>query len=51
MSRSALWRQEANVKERERQANETFSRVLEEGQVSFNIKQKKLIDDCSDSML
>ncbi len=33
MSRSALWRQEANVKERERQANETFSRVLEEGKV------------------
>ena len=33
MSRSALWRQEANVKERERKADETFQRVLEEGKV------------------
>ena len=31
MSRAALWRQEANVKERERQANETFQIALEEG--------------------
>ena len=35
MSRSALWRQEANVKERQRQADETFQRVLEEGKVSL----------------
>ena len=33
MSRSALWRQEANVVERQRQADETFQQVLEEGKV------------------
>ena len=37
MSRSALWRQEANIKERERQSNETFNVVLEEGR-NRNIK-------------
>ncbi len=37
MSRSALWRQEANVKERQRQADETFQRVLEEGKVSKHV--------------
>lgn len=31
MSRSALWRQEANVKERERNAFETFQAAIEEG--------------------
>lgn len=31
MSRSALWRQEANIKERERQSKEIFDVVLEEG--------------------
>ena len=35
MSRSALWRQEANVVERQRQAKETFQLALEEGNVSF----------------
>jgi pre-mRNA-splicing factor 38B len=37
MSRAALWRQEGNVKERERQAQETFQLVLEEGKAK-NIK-------------
>ena len=37
MSRSALWRQEANVKERERQSAETFNVILEEGR-NRNIK-------------
>jgi|AntRauTorckE5430_2_1112549.scaffolds.fasta_scaffold24011_1 pre-mRNA-splicing factor 38B len=31
MSRAALWRQESNLKERERQANETFENAVEEG--------------------
>mmetsp|Transcript_4221 Transcript_4221/g.6384 ORF Transcript_4221/g.6384 Transcript_4221/m.6384 type:complete len:98 (-) Transcript_4221:1264-1557(-) len=31
MSRSALWRQEANVKERHRHAQDVWERVLEEG--------------------
>jgi len=31
MSRSALWRQEANVKERERLALDTFHTAIEEG--------------------
>ena len=31
MSRSALWRQEANVQDRARHAEETFSRVITEG--------------------
>lgn len=35
MSRSALWRQEGNVKERQRQAEQLFSRAVEEGRVSF----------------
>ena len=30
MSRSALWRQEGNVKERERNAEELFRTVVEE---------------------
>ena len=34
MSRSALWRQEGNVKERERIASETFQIAIEEGRVS-----------------
>jgi pre-mRNA-splicing factor 38B len=33
MSRSALWRQEGNVKERERTADEIFETVVEEGRV------------------
>jgi hypothetical protein len=33
MSRSALWRQEGNVKERERQAEELFQLAVEEGRV------------------
>lgn len=31
MSRSALWRQEANVKDRQRRADELFSQAIEEG--------------------
>mmetsp|Transcript_19859 Transcript_19859/g.43322 ORF Transcript_19859/g.43322 Transcript_19859/m.43322 type:complete len:102 (+) Transcript_19859:100-405(+) len=31
MSRAALWRQEANVKERQRQAEETFRLAIDEG--------------------
>lgn len=31
MSRSALWRQEVNVKERDRVATETFQNAIEEG--------------------
>jgi hypothetical protein len=34
MSRSALWRQEGNVKERERNAEELFLAAVEEGRVS-----------------
>ena len=34
MSRSALWRQEGNVKERERQAVITFQNAIEEGRRS-----------------
>lgn len=34
MSRSALWRQEGNQKERERQADELFQLAVEEGRVS-----------------
>lgn len=33
MSRSALWRQEANVKDRERTADEIFETVIEEGRM------------------
>ena len=33
MSRSALWRQETNVIERQRQANETFELAIDEGRV------------------
>jgi hypothetical protein len=33
MSRSALWRQESNVKEREQKAQETFLSAVEEGRV------------------
>jgi hypothetical protein len=33
MSRSALWRQEANVQERERQAQDAFLNAVEEGRV------------------
>jgi hypothetical protein len=40
MSRAALWRQEASLKERERQANETFQNALEEGR---NRSQKGLV--------
>ncbi|KAL3795925.1 hypothetical protein HJC23_002196 [Cyclotella cryptica] len=32
MSRSALWRQEANIKDRERKAEETWLNAIEEGQ-------------------
>lgn len=42
MSRSALWRQESNVKERERQAQETFLNAVEEGRVSHANCQKGL---------
>jgi hypothetical protein len=34
MSRSALWRQEGNLKERERNADELFLSAVEEGRVS-----------------
>ena len=34
MSRSALWRQEGNVKEREAKALQTFQNVIEEGRNS-----------------
>jgi pre-mRNA-splicing factor 38B len=34
MSRSALWRQESNVKEREQKAQDTFLSAVEEGRVS-----------------
>ena len=37
MSRSALWRQEINVKERTRVANETFQIAVEEGRVRAEI--------------
>lgn len=37
MSRSALWRQEANIKERERQASESFQRAYDEGKAR-NVK-------------
>jgi len=37
MSRSALWRQEANIKERERQASETFLKAFEEGK-TLNVR-------------
>ncbi len=37
MSRSALWRQEGNVVERQRKAQETFDLALEEGRVRKNI--------------
>ena len=36
MSRSALWRQEGNRKERERQADELFLTAVEEGRVSLS---------------
>lgn len=45
MSRSALWRQEANVIERQRQANETFQLVLDEGRVSSRFKLNRYYDD------
>ena len=45
MSRAALWRQEGNVKERERQANETFETALEEGK---SRPQKGLIPTIKD---
>jgi hypothetical protein len=35
MSRSALWRQEANVQERERQADDAFLEAVEAGKVSL----------------
>lgn len=38
MSRAALWRQEANVKERERLALSTFQQALEEGKAKQHIK-------------
>jgi hypothetical protein len=34
MSRSALWRQEVNVVERQRKAEETLQLAVEEGKVS-----------------
>lgn len=42
MSRAALWRQEGNVKERERQALETFQMVLEEEYHSKSLFYKDL---------
>ena len=33
MSRSALWRQDANVRQREQTASDIFSRAVEEGKV------------------
>lgn len=40
MSRSALWRQEGNVKERERQADELFQLAVDEGR---NNRQRNLL--------
>ena len=39
MSRSALWRQEANVKDRARHAEETFARVISEGSTIHSHKK------------
>jgi pre-mRNA-splicing factor 38B len=39
MSRSALWRQEANVQDRKRHAEETFARVISEGRDIHNAKR------------
>mmetsp|Transcript_22353 Transcript_22353/g.54141 ORF Transcript_22353/g.54141 Transcript_22353/m.54141 type:complete len:125 (+) Transcript_22353:112-486(+) len=38
MSRSALWRQEGNLKERERKAIETFGNAIEEGRTNSHLK-------------
>lgn len=38
MSRSALWRQEANIQERERQAQDVFLNAVEEGRVRAKSK-------------
>ena len=35
MSRSALWRQEGNRKQREQQADDLFNMAVEEGRVSI----------------
>ena len=38
MSRSALWRQEGNVKERERRADEAFRAAIEEGRRNAHLR-------------
>eukprot|EP00581_Thalassiosira_minuscula_P011071 CAMPEP_0183716358 /NCGR_PEP_ID=MMETSP0737-20130205/10312_1 /TAXON_ID=385413 /ORGANISM="Thalassiosira miniscula, Strain CCMP1093" /LENGTH=539 /DNA_ID=CAMNT_0025945625 /DNA_START=46 /DNA_END=1665 /DNA_ORIENTATION=+ len=38
MSRSALWRQETNVKEREQKARQTFLTAIEEGRTNSHLK-------------
>lgn len=38
MSRSALWRQEANVQDRQRRAEETFAAAIEEGRRRSHLK-------------
>jgi len=43
MSRSALWRQEANVQGRERQADEAFLEAVEAGKVSCLIFKGNII--------
>jgi pre-mRNA-splicing factor 38B len=42
MSRSALWRQEGNLKERERQAEDLFRLAVEEGRVRFRCATMRL---------
>lgn len=39
MSRAALWKQEANVQERERQATDAFLEAIEAGKVSKGAKK------------
>lgn len=43
MSRSALWRQEVNIQEREKQAQDLFLQAIEEGKVRVNARCHYLI--------
>lgn len=38
MSRSALWRQEGNIKDRQRKADETFAAAIEEGRENSHLR-------------
>jgi hypothetical protein len=51
MSRSALWRQEGNVKERERQAEELFALAVEEGRVSVTLRWNMSADGIQQATL